>query len=246
MYFLIEYAQTQSCQMEKIAKQTRTLIHQQSSKAFEEEYWKKQAYICGVDEVGRGCFFGPVVTAAVILHPYKTHPLLQDSKLLTEKKRVEAAAWIHQNAWVAFGYQTASSIDTHNIYKATQKAMVKAIYTLLSTPSTPVPAHILIDAMPLNIPYYKGALDSFIKGESKSISIAAASIVAKVHRDTLVKRLAHAFPLYTLESHKGYGSQKHRDALSTYGASCMHRNSFLKNIPKVTIKNTYEKQTSFC
>lgn len=219
------------------------------SSLFERNAWNRQAYICGIDEVGRGCFFGPVVTAAVILHPHKTHPLLQDSKLLTEKKRLEVVPWIYKNAWVSIGYQTPYAIDTYNIYKATQKAMLQALHNLLTLAHTPTPEKILIDAMPLNTPLYQGSIVSLIKGENKSISIAAASLVAKVHRDALITRMASSFPLYTLHTHKGYGSKKHRDALAIYGASCMHRTSFLKNIPQKNIllyESNHDKQTTIC
>jgi ribonuclease HII len=199
---------------------------------FEQKMWSLQAYLCGIDEVGRGCLAGPVVTSAVILHPFKTHPLLKDSKILSENNRLEAAKWIYQHSWHSFGIIDAHLVDKHNIYKATQLAMKKALYGLFSHPDAPRPGLILIDAMPLSL---AGELESikiasFTKGESKSISIAAASILAKVKRDELMKRMDGFFPGYDLSSNKGYGSKNHMLTLKTVQPSIIHRTTFLTKI----------------
>lgn len=201
---------------------------------FEQKIWSLQAYLCGIDEVGRGCLAGPVVTSAVILKPFKTHPLLKDSKILTENKRDEAAAWIYDNSWYSFGIVDAHLVDQLNIYKATQLAMKKALYGLLSTPATPRPELILIDAMPLSLAGDLSSIKiaSFTKGESKSISIAAASILAKVKRDELMKRMDSFFPGYDLSSNKGYGSKAHQTGIITHQPSVIHRTTFLTKLKK--------------
>lgn len=201
---------------------------------FEEKTWSTQAYLCGIDEVGRGCLAGPVVTSAVILKPFKTHPLLKDSKILTENKRNEAAAWIYDNSWYSFGIIDAHLVDKLNIYKATQLAMKKALYGLFSNPTAPRPELILIDAMPLSLAGDLGSIkiDSFTKGESKSISIAASSILAKVKRDELMKRMDTFFPGYDLSSNKGYGSKTHQAGILLHQPSIIHRTTFLTKLKK--------------
>lgn len=200
--------------------------------SFEEKIWADKAYLCGMDEVGRGCLAGPVVTAAVILHPLQKHDLLVDSKILTEKKRLAAAQWIQANSWYSFGIVNARMVDKLNIYRATQLAMKKALYGLFSAHQVPRPELILIDAMPLTLAGELKSIkiSSFTKGESKSISIAAASILAKVKRDELMKRVNSFFPGYDLSSNKGYGSPKHLAGLRSQNRSLLHRTSFLKNI----------------
>jgi len=201
---------------------------------FEEKTWSNQAYLCGIDEVGRGCLAGPVVTSAVILFPFKTHSLLKDSKILTENKRNEAATWIYKHSWHSFGIIDAHLVDKLNIYKATQLAMKKALYGLFSNPSVPRPQLILIDAMPLSLAGDLSSIkiESFTKGESKSISIAAASILAKVKRDELMKRMDSFFPGYDLSSNKGYGSKTHQAGIYTHQPSVIHRTTFLTKLKR--------------
>lgn len=232
--------------MEKIKRTKNLSLPPLNPTLFEVEKWENQAYLCGIDEVGRGCLAGPVVTCAVILHPFKTHPLLRDSKILTEKMRITAAEWIYRHSWHSFGVIDARLIDKLNIYKATQLSMKKALYGLFSTPEIPRPELILIDAMPLTLPgeLNKIKISSFTKGESKSISIAAASILAKVKRDEMMQRMSLFFPGYGLSSNKGYGSPKHLSGLEGQNSSIIHRNTFLKNFKKGKNDRKKEQQTS--
>ena len=236
--------------MEKISKKLTCPIAKPNSVFYEETYWAKQAYICGIDEVGRGCLAGPVVTAAVILFPFATHPLLKDSKILTEKNRLTAAQWILKNSWSSYGIIDNSEIDRINIYKATQEAMRQAVYGLFSQAIGPwQPEIILVDAMPLTTPYLSPMPEilSFPYGESRSISIAAASILAKVKRDELITRMGTYFPGYSFEEHKGYGTTDHQTALQLKGPSLVHRATFIKNfLPKEESDETSSnKQGSF-
>lgn len=200
----------------------------------EKNYWNKNLLICGVDEVGRGCLAGPVVTSAAILHPSSYHPDLADSKTLSKKKLQSVYQWLIQNCTYKIGINSSRIIDKKNIYQATQTTMKQVIFHLLSATSHQ-PSLILIDAMPLNLansPFFQVPCQSLIKGESQSASIAAASIIAKVTRDRIVQRLHNSFPSYKLDQHKGYGTQLHRSALLEKNASVIHRQSFLKNILK--------------
>jgi ribonuclease HII len=229
--------------MEKIINKLKRVSDIPPQMNFETKTWSDRAYLCGIDEVGRGCLAGPVVTSAVILKPYRTHPLLVDSKILTEKKRLLAAAWIKDNAWYSFGIIDARKVDTCNIYKATQKAMRKALYGLFSMASVPQPQHILIDAMPLSLhsKFENMKISSFTKGESKSISIAAASILAKVMRDELMKRMEHVFPGYHFNSNKGYGAPQHLKTLEQHKHCLIHRKTFLK---KHQIGDTHDESSA--
>lgn len=218
--------------MEKISNKLITSNLPPDPYFYEKELWAQTAYLCGVDEVGRGCLAGPVVTAAVILRPFSFHPLLKDSKILTEKKRNEAATWIVDNSWYAYGSVSATDIDLLNIYKATQEAMKQAIYGVFSQLPDPNKGQcILIDAMPLSLAALKQTrILSFPFGESRSVSIAAASILAKVKRDKLMERIDRFFPGYGFGKHKGYGTKLHQEALNLQSASLMHRTTFIKNI----------------
>ena len=234
--------------MEKISKRKKVVSFAQPADSYELELWAKQAYVCGIDEVGRGCFAGPVVTSAVILHPHVSHPLLKDSKILTEKKRLEAAAWILKNSWHAYGIVSAYEVDAINIYEATKKAMTQAIYGLFSQSPGPWPIGlIVIDAVPLQLPFNPQGIEiiSFPHGESRSISIAAASILAKVKRDELISRMgSQLFPGYFLQEHKGYGTAEHQAALELKGLSLIHRTTFIKGSQNA---KTSDRQTSlFC
>jgi ribonuclease HII len=236
--------------MEKISKKLTCPSLKPNPVFYEETFWSKQAYICGIDEVGRGCLAGPVVTAAVILFPFVTHPLLKDSKILTENKRLVAAQWILKNSWSSYGIIDNTEIDRINIYKATQEAMRQAVYGLFSQKIGPwQPELILIDAMPLTIPYLSSAPEilSFPYGESRSVSIAAASILAKVKRDELITRMGKFFPGYGFEKHKGYGTTDHQKALQLKGPSLVHRATFIKNfLPKEESDEVnLNKQSSF-
>ncbi|WML39074.1 ribonuclease HII [Neobacillus sp. OS1-2] len=186
-----------------------------------EQKWRSQGFelIAGVDEVGRGPLAGPVVAAAVILPKDFFLAGLDDSKKISEKKRQEFAAIIKREA-LAFGIAMiqANEIDVINIYEATKKAMKAAIASLKPTPDL-----LLIDAMKLETPY---PTESIIKGDAKSVSIAAASVVAKVARDEWMKELAASYPAYGFQQNMGYGTMEHIQAIKQFGITPYHRKSF--------------------
>lgn len=232
--------------MEKISSLAQTKTASLNPVYYEAKTWQKSALLSGIDEVGRGCLAGPVVACAAVLHPNFTHPLLKDSKILTENQRVKMAAILQGKAWYGFGIIDHTEIDMLNIYQATLKAMQRAYVQLITQPGLPqLPGLVVIDAMPLKLGYNNPEVVSFTQGESKSISIAAASILAKVKRDTLMKRLEKQFPGYNLERNKGYAAPVHRTHLTTAGPSLIHRNSFITNLIKG--KTDEAEQTSlFC
>lgn len=201
---------------------------------YEQSAWKNNYLVCGIDEAGRGCFAGPVVVAAAVLKPGKTHILLRDSKILSEQQRDEAFAWIQENAWFVVCVGTIEEIEAYNILQVTKKKMQQAFINLMEQEKflQQSVSILLIDAVPLIIPVaYQAAhlkIESFPFGESRSISIAAASIVAKVMRDKMLMILHRSFPAYGLEEHKGYGTAQHCQALTRNGSSIVHRPSFLK------------------
>ena len=175
--------------------------------------------IAGVDEVGRGPLIGPVVAAAVILPKDFSLKGLTDSKKLSEKKREEYYEIIKKEAIaVGIGIISEKRIDEINIYEATKEAMIEAINNL-----NPKPEHILIDAMPLDIEIPR---TSIIKGDLLSISISAASVIAKVTRDHLLYEIDKEYPMYDLKNNKGYGTKKHLEAIKQYGITKYHRLSY--------------------
>ncbi len=180
--------------------------------------------VAGVDEVGRGALFGSVVAAAVIL-PADCHAAvlqaegLRDSKQLDREKRERLEGIIRGCAVaVAIAEVDAATIDRINIYQATKLAMLKAVQALAGAPD-----HLLIDALRLNHPC---AQTSIVYGDSRSLSIAAASVVAKVYRDARMSSLHLDYPVYGLQEHKGYGTPAHQRALLRHGPSPLHRRSF--------------------
>ncbi len=223
----------------KKTPQNKTTINPQ---LFEQEAWQKNTLVCGIDEAGRGCLAGPVVTAAAVLKPGVSHHLLKDSKVLSPRDRETAFAWIKENAWYAVGIGTPEEIETLNILETTRRKMTQAFINLMEQEKWLLGSlkFLLIDAVALKLPasYLPPSLiiDSFPFGESRSISIAAASIVAKVTRDALMDHLDPLFPSYKLAAHKGYGTAQHQEALQSHGRSPIHRHSFLKNFE--THKNT--------
>lgn len=181
--------------------------------------------IAGVDEVGRGALFGPVVAAAVILPEQATGPLLAagvaDSKLLSARQRSQLVYTIQQWATAyRIGYASVREIDRLNILQASLLAMKRAIVRLAVQPDL-----CLIDGNQ-TIPHLTIRQQAIIKGDQLSLAIAAASILAKVWRDELIQRLTVKYPQYGLERNKGYGTPQHRQALQRYGASPYHRRSF--------------------
>ncbi len=189
-------------------------------KGYERQY-ESRGYVCGIDEVGRGPLAGPVVAGAVILPKDCKILYLNDSKKLTAKKREELYDVIMKEAVaVGIGYASPARIDEINILQATYEAMREAISKLPIQPDV-----LLNDAVKIpgvNIPQVP-----IIKGDAKSISIAAASIVAKVTRDRLMEEYDAHIPEYGFASNKGYGSAQHIEALKKYGPSPIHRRSFL-------------------
>jgi ribonuclease HII len=195
--------------------------------------------IAGVDEVGRGALFGPVVAAAVIL-PERISGLaragLKDSKQLTREQREKLDRRIRKMALaVSVAEVDAETIDRVNIYQATRMAMLAAVQGL-----TMEPDHLLIDAMRLDHPCRQTKL---IYGDALSLSIAAASVVAKVHRDGLMRELDAVHPGYGLASHKGYGTPEHRQALTELGPSVLHRKTFAP-VRAVDLDELIEEQVS--
>lgn len=191
-------------------------------KRYEKEY-DACGYICGIDEVGRGPLAGPVVAGAVILPKDCKILYLNDSKQLSEKKREELYDIIMQEAVaVGIGYATHKRIDEINILQATYEAMREAISKLSVKPDI-----LLNDAV--TIPKVSIRQVPIIKGDAKSISIAAASIVAKVTRDRLMVEFDKVYPEYYFAENKGYGSAAHIEALKKIGPSPIHRQTFIKN-----------------
>ncbi len=181
-------------------------------------------YICGIDEVGRGPLAGPVYAAAVILPKDVQILYINDSKKLSEKRREELYSEIMDKAIaVGIGYSTHERIDEINILQATYEAMDKAVANLSVQPEL-----LLVDAV--HIPQLERfKQESIIKGDAKSVSIAAASIIAKVTRDHLMAEYDEKYPGYGFASNKGYGSQDHIEALKKLGPCPIHRRSFIKN-----------------
>ncbi|WP_431523608.1 ribonuclease HII [Paenibacillus pabuli] len=191
----------------------------------EREYWESGfERIAGIDEVGRGCLFGDVVAAAVILPRDLILEGVNDSKKLTEKKREALYDVIMEKALsVGVGFADAETIDRLNIKQATRLAMKRAVEALDG-----VPDYLLVDAekVDVNVPQV-----SIIKGDANSQSIAAASIIAKVTRDRLCKdEWETLYPEYGLSIHKGYATKFHREQIMALGATPMHRRSFLGNL----------------
>ena len=217
---IIESAQKRIVALEK-EKQRIEVLRQ-----YEEKY-KEFDYICGIDEVGRGPFAGPVVAGAVILPKDCRILYINDSKQLSEKKREELYDVIMREAVsCAVGYATPERIDEINILQATYEAMREAISKL-----DPGPDILLNDAV--TIPGVAIRQVPIIKGDAKSISIGAASIIAKVTRDRLMKEYDTVFPEYGFAANKGYGSAAHIEALKKYGPTPIHRRSFIGNFVKI-------------
>jgi len=202
------------------AAKLRLLKRLRCTLRFEKEAWATGAkLVAGVDEVGRGSLFGPVVAAAAILDPDYRIRGLRDSKLIPAERREELAVRIreHAIAWAIAAVDVAR-IDQINIYQASRLAMLHAVQQL-----APAPDHLLVDAVKLDCELPQRAI---IHGDALSASIAAASILAKVERDRMITAWDPVFPMYGLASNKGYSAPKHLAALREHGPSPLHRQSF--------------------
>lgn len=199
----------------------------QNLKQIEEEIYNKNSnieYICGIDEAGRGPLAGPVVVASVIMPRDSMIEGVNDSKKVSEKKREEIYQKIVEEA-ISYGVGIIDQdkIDEINILNATKLGLTTSIKELKVKPNI-----ILVDALKgidtLGIPY-----ESIIKGDAKTYSIAAASIIAKVTRDRIMRQWDEIYPMYGFEKHKGYGTAAHIQAIKEYGLCPIHRKSFIKN-----------------
>lgn len=190
----------------------------QTSNEYEHQYWNVEQLLIGIDEAGRGPLAGPLVVAGVIFEKGYENPLIYDSKGISEKKREELFKVIIQDAKeYKIEIVTPKQIDEENIYRATQHAMNR-IATALHADI------VLTDAMPL--PNQEKIVIDLIKGDQKSISIAAASILAKVVRDHIMFGYDILYPNYGFKKHKGYPTKQHIEALDTYGVLDIHRRSY--------------------
>ncbi len=193
-------------------------------KEYEYQYWKDYDFICGIDEVGRGPLAGPVMAAAVIFPKDVNLLYLNDSKQLSEKKREELYEEIKAAAVAyAVGIADVETIDRINILQADYVAMRQAVSRLSTEPQLLLNDAVTIPS--LNLPQVP-----IIKGDTKSISIAAASILAKVERDRLMCMYDEIYPQYGFARNKGYGSAEHIEAIRTYGPCEIHRRTFIKSI----------------
>lgn len=184
------------------------------------KFWQKFNFIAGCDEAGRGPLAGPVVAAAVILPKNFYHSEIDDSKKISPKKREELFEIIQNSAIsYSFGIVAPEVIDKINILEATKLAMVQAINGLSQNPEI-----VLIDALKIdNLPYQQLAI---IKGDTLSITIASASILAKVKRDSMMLEYHKQYPMYGFDKHKGYPTAYHRASIKKYGPCPIHRKSF--------------------
>lgn len=190
---------------------------------FESQFWNGEfSFLAGIDEAGRGCLAGPVVAAAVVFTDHTRIPAgLNDSKQLTESRREELREQLLNEPSVKWGIGevSAEEIDRSDILRATWKAMALAVAQVI-----PPAQFILVDGNPVHgLPLPS---QNIIKGDARSASIAAASILAKTHRDHLMIRAAEEFPGYGFEIHKGYGTELHLNALKNLGVTPLHRKSF--------------------
>ncbi|WP_138414870.1 ribonuclease HII [Aquibacillus sediminis] len=194
------------------------------------QYQQGKTYVAGIDEAGRGPLAGPVVAAAVILKPDFYLPGLNDSKQLSKQVRNQFYDMIvEESTSYGIGVIHSDEIDQLNIYQATKKAMKKAIQQL-----EPKPDHVLIDAVQLQDLLCTS--EAITKGDQKSVSIAAASILAKVTRDNMMEEIHQNYPHYQFSSNMGYGTKEHIQAIHAYGVSPYHRHSF------APIKDIVEKK----
>ena len=223
-------ADSRSGVQKEIEKAFRKMEALEKEKARTERLWKYEkeyasyTYICGIDEAGRGPLAGPVVAGAVILPKDCDILYINDSKKLSEKKREELYDVIMEKAVATgVGYAAPERIDDINILQATYEAMREAIKNMGIVPDI-----LLNDAV--TIPGVECKQIPIIKGDAKSISIGAASIIAKVTRDRMMVEYDRIYPEYGFASNKGYGASAHIEAIRKYGPTPIHRRSFIKNI----------------
>ena len=191
---------------------------------YEENLYKEgYNFIAGTDEAGRGPLVGPVVAGCVVFPKGYQNDLINDSKKLTEKKREKLYAVIREKCKVGIGTADEKEIDKINILNATFLAMRRALEQIDNYDI------VLVDGNH-KIREYSGRQEEIIKGDGRSLSIAAASIVAKVYRDNIMKDFARQYPDYRFEKHKGYGTKLHRELLHAHGACKIHRKTFLRKI----------------
>lgn len=203
----------------------KELLRLQEIKKIDEEFHEKGFnYVCGIDEAGRGPLAGPVVVASVIMPKDSMIEGINDSKKVSEKKREKLYDEIINEA---ISYSVAiidqKEIDNINILNATKKGLTTCISELSTKPDI-----ILVDAL-TNINTCGIKYESIIKGDAKSYSIAAASIIAKVTRDRIMRQWDEVYPMYGFAKHKGYGTKAHIEAIKEYGICPLHRQSFVKN-----------------
>ncbi len=227
---LLAYASDERSGVQNLIKKVRIALEKEKKEeerlyqmlSYERKY-ETYAHICGIDEAGRGPLAGPVVAGAVILPKGLTIPYLNDSKQLSEKKRELLYDEIMEKAVsVGVGVISPQRIDEINILQATYEAMRMAITQLSVKPDI-----LLNDAV--RIPQVDIPQVPIIKGDGKSLSIAAASVIAKVTRDRMMVEYDKLLPQYGFAGHKGYGSAAHIEAIKTYGPSPIHRATFIKN-----------------
>ena len=221
---------TKQERLEKMEQRFQEMIRQE--KALHEQGIQ---YIAGIDEVGRGPLAGPVVTACVVL-PEDFHvPGVDDSKKLTEKRRLAMNQEIQDRALaIGIGIASPEEIDEMNILEATKCAMVRAFHDANEKLGRKIPGaeiqHLLIDA--LELPGISVPQEGIVHGDASSVSIAAASIVAKVTRDRFCMEMDAMYPEYNFKKHKGYPTKEHRELVMQYGPCPLHRRSFLKFMEK--------------
>ena len=201
-----------------------TILRRQAIWDSDTEYRTEYGIICGVDEAGRGPLAGDVYAAAVILPENCEIKGLDDSKKISEKRREKLFKEIQEKAiCYSIGIASVAEIEKHNILKASMLAMKRAVEGLSQKPD-----YALVDGN--RLPELSMPAECIVKGDAKSASIAAASIIAKVSRDRYMTEKAQDYPEYGFEKHKGYGTKEHRNRLLQYGACELHRKSFLKKI----------------
>ncbi len=188
--------------------------------------WDAGRAVVGIDEVGRGAWAGPVTVGAVVLHPARLPPGARDSKQLSPARREEIAAIVHSTATVGIGSATNTEIDRVGLSSALTTAARRALEAVLRAPGAPVDPLVLVDG-PHDLLRLDGVeVATLVHGDAVSISIAAASVVAKVDRDGFMASLAATHPVYGFERNRGYASPAHVDALAEHGPCALHRRSW--------------------